>query len=525
MSKPDKRLLFFVLALLLMTAYFSCTQPDDVFTDIGQTTLNLEVERLPTPPANMVYELWVSKDQVHSMDVSGDGLVSLGKFSFLKSDTAGDVFLNLNGTPREKGSEFVLPGDLFAYRSMFVTVEQNPDPIPADPGPIMLIGNIVPVEDIMPTLNFPLSNELWNAIVRFNVEAVSDDNRAANDGAGIWFSSYRTALDSITDTLGIDTTIWDTIVIPPEVDTIINGDETTYDTNYDSLYKPRLFTLENIEVKTLQVVPQTDTLVLGPPVMRTRVDFDEIKKIDSTPPFTFRDLSANPYTTGGTYGVIYDIFTQDDFGLPNYLDWGWKYQGWIVTPYFNDSLSLTAGEFTPPAWSYKSDLVNWFPGDTGRLFTTGTFSRIDTIDDADPFTFELVEGDLWLYDTQFETIMASVETTIDSQLVTKYKRPYYPGEDFLNTDSLQVYYGISSVNFMPSAYSGRIEGTVFISMEPINRLTDTTNFPLIVFSGRLPASMTLLNELGRVVDMLGRHSTVPGQTEGFPEIKVKFNRL
>jgi hypothetical protein len=253
--------------------------------------------------------------------------------------------------------------------------------------------------------------------------------------------------------------------------------------------------------------------------MHTRVIFEVDSLIDSTDPFTKRvfsfDYSVRNHLTDPSRIVVYDIFTQDEFDLPDHSAYGWKYEGWVVSPYIPKNVT---GEFTPPVWTYKTGSRNWIPGDTGGVVSTGTFTRIDLPDDSDPFTLLAFAGEIPIVDS----------LTGDTTWVTKYKRPRFPGEDFLNTDSLTARYGVNEIDLMPGAFSGSIEGTVFISLEPANRLTTSTNFPLIAFTGEVPRSFADLagNPQPYVVNMINKSGSVIGQiASGFPEIRVQFQRF
>jgi len=532
MFRVYNRLLFFVLAIFSVVIFLSCEQPDDVITAVSQSVLHLTSERVPELPVGMVYELWVSKDPAATTDISitSDRITSLGKFSYVASDTL-VAFLNSDGSLRADSNRFVLEDDLFSYRSLFVSVEVSNDPDPSRPGPIMLIGNIVQRDDIMPVLNFPFSEDLWRSTVRYNLEAVSDNNRNANDAEGIWFSSYRTTEDTIPDTFALSVTFQE-VEIVPEIDTTITmiidtltPPDTIIDTvidtlNKDSLYARRPFDILNIDTSVVKIIYGPDTLLLGiDSFMHTRVIFEVDSLIDSTDPFTKRvfsfDYSVRNHLTDPSRIVVYDIFTQDEFDLPDHSAYGWKYEGWVVSPYIPKNVT---GEFTPPVWTYKTGSRNWIPGDTGGVVSTGTFTRIDLPDDNDPFTLLAFAGEIPIVDS----------LTGDTTWVTKYKRPRYPGEDFLNTDSLTARYGLTEIDLMPGAFSGSIEGTVFISLEPANRLTTSTNFPLIAFTGEVPRSFADLagNPQPYVVNMINKSGSVIGQiASGFPEIRVQFQRF
>ena len=146
----------------------------------------------------------------------------------------------------------------------------------------------------------------------------------------------------------------------------------------------------------------------------------------------------------------------------------------------------------PPVWRYKTENYNWIPGDTGVLFTTGTFNRIDTVDDSNPYALNGPAGP-------------------------------FPGEDFLNSTVLQAQFGINRVDLVsPSAGN---TGTVFISLEPENSPHDTTNFPLILLTRQLP---TLGQITGGTVSlsMMNRSGTLDSDplSPGFPQIDISLKR-
>jgi hypothetical protein len=203
-----------------------------------------------------------------------------------------------------------------------------------------------------------------------------------------------------------------------------------------------------------------------------------------------------------------DIFTQDQYGMPDVSAYGFHYKGWVVSP----EVPVGAGEFTPPGYRYKSPSKNWIPGDEGGLLTTGTFTKVDEADDGNPFTLPLIEG---IYNGGADTVM---------------KWPNYPGEDFLDGNALSAATGgavTSPVDLMPETV-GNI-GTVFITLEPDNLLDTTTNFPLLAFIGSLPSARSLIARPGFErpvqITMLNTTGTVPGSLlGGFPEIRVSVER-
>ncbi|RME23657.1 MAG: hypothetical protein D6800_09550, partial [Candidatus Zixiibacteriota bacterium] len=164
----DRRLRFLLTVALVMGIYWGCSQTTDIVTPVSNTDLTLVPERLPTPPAGMIYELWAVKTSNLSVNLSAGDVVSLGRFSYLANDTF-KGFTDANGNPLD--NVFTLPDDLFKFKHVVVSVERR-DQQTAVPSNIMLTDRVSGLTDIPLRLNFPLSQDLWNSIVRFNMEAV-----------------------------------------------------------------------------------------------------------------------------------------------------------------------------------------------------------------------------------------------------------------------------------------------------------------------------------------------------------------
>ena len=94
--------------------------------------------------------------------------------------------------------------------------------------------------------------------------------------------------------------------------------------------------------------------------------------------------------------------------------------------------------------------------------------------------------------------------------------PQFPGEDFISN----VPGGLS-----PTSWGGLVplnngkSGTVFISLEPTNFVTATTNFPLIPFMSDVPSSKSIIDSSVVIINMLNRTQT-NDPFIGFPRIRV-----
>lgn len=469
--------LFILGALLGSVAFSGCSQKDDIITPIERSVLTLNPQNLPTPPAGLIYELWISKESVVDTAFDVTQATSLGRFSYISSDSVRS-FLKADGSPRD--AVFDLDGDFQSYRSVFVGLHRSDDAAGTKPGAIMLIAYIPGALDIPIRMIFPQHDSLWQSTCRFNLEAVSDNNRRLNDAHGLWFSSYRAAAFDIPDTTGltVDSTQLDTIRI------------------VDSQLLPYIYSVTNIRTETKRIIFPNDSLLLGiDSFMHTRILYDQIFRADSTPPHTKRRLKFN-FTTV-PHPATLDIFSQDNFGLPVVSEWGWKYAGWALTT--NVAPGAKVGGLTPPAWPTQNPYSRpWIYSAKGGLIPTGTFDNINAPDDGNPFA------------------------------LNNYLPPF-PGEDFLNATALNDSLGISSVDLRPTARDSLT--AVLITMEPRNRpLTNTnTNFPLIAFVGSVPFETdTLRDSIIRSTvgfNMINSTSTLLGnQTYSFPIISVDVKR-
>jgi len=502
MSKPDSRLLFLIMILGILTVSWSCSQTDDITASKSLTNIWLSAERLPSLPPGMVYELWVAEKPVTDTAMATDELISFGRFSHINNDTI-NAFLEVDGTVRADSNKFVLNADLFDYSGIFVTVEELNDAQPERPGPIMLVEPVLgrPLDSVM-RLNFPLDGDdgLWGAIARYSMEGVTDGQRWSNDGYGLWFSSYELINRNIPDTTAAT---WSYVI--DSIDVII--DTLTGDTlNWGEILEPRRDSV-SFEVVSWRIDFGLDSLTLDiDSFVHTGLITTQIFTVDSVPPFYFKDDEFEYTTIDRT--VYLDVFSQDDFGLPDYSDWGWKWQGWIVSDYIYPDTAI--GSFTPPPWDYRPGQSGngFIPGADGGLLTTGKFSNIELPDDSDPYTFEIISR---IIDT------GGVIDTI-------FKRPNCPGEDFLDGAALAAD-GITSgtaLNLLPAA-NGQTYGSVFLTLEPANDVFDSTNFPLIAFVRHFPDDWPSAFFPNYVL-MRNTTGTVPG-TAGFPELTIKIERL
>jgi hypothetical protein len=497
MSKLYSRLLVLVFLLGLLSLFMSCSQTDDITAPKSLTKIWLDPDRLPPASVGMIYELWASKVDVREINDLSQ-VISAGQFSFFSSDTL-ITFLDETDNVRADSNLFVINDDLFSYSYLFVSIEPRLDTIPL-PGPAMLIDRVTGETDTL-DLYFPQHDSLFNSTVRCNFETPTDGNRF-NDGFGLWFSNYQATTDTIVDTNGVEISYYWQTILP-------NIDPQTGDTlNLTSLYKPYPDSVWVI-FDTVMIDFGKDRLPLGIDSVHFfhNAATQMIRyEVDSTIPRVVKN-----YDTGIVYDTVIipiqiDAFSQDMYGLPNLEAYGWQYKGWIV---HNNILPAAVGNFTPPGWDFQTgDLL--IPGYAGGLLTTGVFYDITKPDLSNPFT-EVIE---WEVDS-------------GSFIDTVLKRPSYPGEDFINGAAISaatngVYN--APIDLLPGTSNGS-NGTVFVSLEPVNMVHDSTNFPLIAFGFQLPSSESngflLANGWWPLLNWTG---TATG-TNGFPKLKAMIQRL
>ncbi len=465
MSKRIRRLLILAAIVAATTAYWGCSQPADVLAPFSTSQVTLNPQLLPANFPGMHYQLWVSNSQ---------DTVSLGRFAY---DDFDKRFLELNDTLRADSNLFTLDDNIFKYSKLFVSIEEDNDPAPSSPGPIMLIDDVTLPSDISVDLVFPLSDILWEATARFNMETTSDSDRVALDGYGIWFASYQRLVDSVRDTFSLDSFWVDTTYEIFQRDTVIPNlinifrDSTKCDTcPFISKDTTRIFGVDSFSHKVIRFFQdvQIDSADAGDSILVTIPNFI--------------------YTIGSLFAFNFDEFTQDSFALPDYSSYGWNYKGWVVSPTVKP---LAFGSVTLPAWQPNRPFDSLMPGvcDTCGLLTTGTFNKINQPDNSNPY-------------------------------VAGPRLPQFPGEDFIENlpgGMVPISEGGSWGGLVP--FNNGNSGTVFISLEPTNFVTDTTNFPLIPFMSKVPKSRSIVTSSVVIINMQNKTQTNDGFT-GFPRIRV-----
>lgn len=468
MSSSTKRLGFLVLAISTLMIYWGCSQPEDVITPVVASRLTLTPERLPTNPAGTVYQLWAA---------NGTDTVPVAKFAWNFDSNA---FFETNGTTRRADSNsFILPDDIFNFRTVIVSVEPVPDNNVGSPNAIMLLDTVVTLEPETTRLRFPRSDSLYNGFLFFNMSTPSDSDLSTNDGYGVWLSGYEEKVDSIRDTIAI---------ISYNID---SSGECTTDQN------PTCDSIVVRELTNIQTI--SDVRVIGFDTFAVQyVRFDSIVEYQTTPPFTVDNITINydiePNENVNT-DFIREDFVQPSLYLPDLSSFGWVYRTWVMSPVLDGGCGNAT--FSPPAWINLNAINEEFPQNGSMMISSGAFTEYDQKDlgvNPNPFSLGV-------------------------------RVPNVPGEDFLQ--NLPCGGGLPTDGFVPAGGGpAGANGAVFVSIEPANFAPTTpTNFPLHVLVGNVPTNRNTVTSGSVFIPMRNWTSATHNDLQGFPLIIVDIERL
>ncbi|MEK7775071.1 MAG: anti-sigma factor [Candidatus Zixiibacteriota bacterium] len=477
MSIRHKRMLGILLGAVMVSLWWGCSQPDDILSEIGSSTFYLNPERLPSLPSDMSYELWVTDNDADT--------ISLGKF---KWDNLTKHFTDLDGNLRTDSGQFNLSTDALKYKSILLSVEVHPDVDPTHAGPVMLVDSLNDPDDNPITLRFPLSDSLWNAVSYFNMETPTDSNIYDNEGYGVWFSAFQVQVDTVTDTLSLDSFEIDTVLTTQPADPSKKGQDTFFVEN-----------IINIGVDTITRILGFDTIQQIIPVYDRVIGHDGVISPPAKPTRITTELTLY-FTVGGSIVIEYGQYFRlaGGYGFIDYSEQGWMYRGWVVSTVAADA-GCGTGPMTLPAWGDDDPINRYIPGhSTGSLLSIGRFS-IDSVKD------------------------------IDNPYSIGPRRPDIPGEDFLQ--NLPNGIPLPAEGLVPSVMNpAGTFGSVIITLEPSNFTKQgVTNFPLIFMTRELPSlrdSITAdtLPDIVEEFVLYNKSGAVHGDLVGFPRVNVTLVR-
>ncbi len=490
MLRRHTRLLVPTLVVTVATLWWGCTQPDDILAEKSTTVVHMLAERLPTTPPGMTYQLWVADTIIYD---SLHGSVAMDEPFIYRFEE--NTFHEVDGTARPDSNRFLFAGDILSYQWTFMTVQLSDGSGPV-PGPVMLMDTVTRTDYSELNLVFPFSNFLWDIAMEFNMETPSDGKTFTEvldtldddsivvvdtiwftdpnvDGAAIWFSTYAEKTYTVQDTTAlvgwtITTSYEDTFNTPGECITSIVNIFDTVSTIEEKVY--------GFDTVSWQAV---------------RFSTEVVTVCDSGQGHLLKTSVRLDYNTLPSYTGQYDHFTQVADSLPDLRRMGWYYQGWVVSSVIKE-LGVGVGEITPPAWVGFNRHDTAIHAIDGELLSTGLFHSLYLPDDGNPY----------------------VDTAI--------RVPPYPGEDFLkNLPGGQDV----EVNLVTG---DAITGSAFIAMHPVNALTDTTNFPLIIQLRDLPWDRFDVEDDQQQFVMFNKtnkNTFGMGVTIGLPQVQLRIQRF
>ena len=539
MNGRSNRLFGTALFAILLVLVFGCTQPDDVVAPVATTEISIDPQRLPSPPEGYAYALWVEP-------VEGDPIfVDIFDWNselFVFTDTTDTL-----GNQIEPAWTLDIDVLHSSYAYLSVTIEKLDDFTDTTVmGPVMLQTDIHDPAEAPIKMVFPY--DLWEGTGSFCVETPTDKNSNSNDDGGIWFAIYVYDTVLVNDTLGfqvstlqfedrdldIDTSYWvcneysgsdcidsqevtsndpydwilvDTLNLEELANTLDTIGYTNLDTSLvglmyvgildtltDGLGQDSIVALDTLEYEYISYDVVATPVNLG---TTDRVDTVrlEISGIETTavteniPPFSdvkwFFSLSLR------TRAEVIDRFIDAFDDLPDLNGTDWHYKGWVISPYID---TIDFGKLSKPVWLPVQYELFLSPSN-GGMISTGSFKSFYFPDDANPYSGT-----------------ASGAGTV----------PPYPGEDFLrNLPNDHPPLTLCNAGNPTSA-----EGTVFITIEPDNFSSDTTNFPLILMAGDMPSYEEVSNHEAhtQLFDMFNRFQAIEDDPHGWPLLKVSIVR-
>ncbi len=588
MNRRFNRLTLTIITAVMLIFVFGCTQPDDVLAPVSTTRIILEPERLPSLPDSFYYHIWVidtaqlaysigsfywNDTQYKFYDLDSNVIDSIWTVDYdilnpfyrfigvsvenigdpppvgtiLPQSSIGPIMLqDTLYSNEERLMKMVFPLDLwlgygfFAVETPSDSNSQTNDAsgvwfseyiydslMFADTtGVTLSINNtqaralLLDVQEVDTVYyhcdSVPIREIQWNrcldTIIIDASEYVPDSIRWSNGDSTVLFYWDWTGLDTLLadtfviicstdtcDTLPVDTLAFttdsmgvnyikvitdsnymmrDSLVLDTFIHTYIEFDFVAPLVNIDTTNRYDTVTIySNYDEATDTWLTEVDRIIEIRPFMGYDHDLD----------YTYNEWFIKVDKFINSFEESPDLADAADDFTPEY-DKKWHYKGWVLSPYLSPTSSFA-----------KLNQPNWAPFYIGTeispldapMVTTGTFKRFDRPDDGNPYT-------------------------------DNHRVPQLPGEDFL----LNLPTGVSSIAFCSP---GGNEGKVMVTLEPDNFTSDSTNFPLILYVGDMPAYGEV-SDTGEhsqrtlSFDMSNWSSGQSGLGAGFPLIKVTYIR-
>lgn len=445
-------LLSLVISFGLILA-IGCARKDDVVQPQVSSTITLDPKYLPELDTLYTYELWMVKVQNAGDDFTSPGaeFLSLRKFLW---DNYLHAFRDLEGDIIE--SSITLPESWFAYDYIVVTVENNPDPFPAEPSGVFMIVDEVIDQEIRPiVLKFPVS--AFGTVGFFFVGSPSDDTTywdfganervrvSENEEKGLWICSRFWSQRNLHDTLSVDSLR--VLQVIDTLDTIGRWDPDTVDIKwpgdppdsiFDIIFDTVVFGYDTLQHRRINVDWIVDVDTLYDYIRFVYYDIDSITTIDY------------PYPLGVIDYYEYAGQLED---LPDIAPYGWRYNSWVTLDQDSTGSMDNYGMGLKKVIPFGDGTLESFTGPSHwGVLPLGAFNNPGEPDMANPYT-------------------------------SNREVPQFPGEDFVTAAASPRFDNLNLLRVSAQEW-----GYIIIGMEPDpGRLTTDpeTNFPLFILSEAL----------------------------------------
>ncbi len=509
MAKRAATLSTLILTALIcsLSLVIGCSETQPTTTDFSTTTLNLTPRSFPSPPAGMIYEMWLLRNSptfVNPLPSSVE-VKSLGRFGW---DQNIYIMRDENNVKRERVFELDL--NVLEWQFLAVSIE-NIDSVSTRPTAIFLWDRIRdPKIDQFLSLKFPLGFD--TTVTGFVSMETPSDGDTINDGAGVWFAVYSLTQFRLQDTTDVQSipgspqfprdsarddssgTFMDTLGIDSIISvtysrfSAFNLDTFTVNTVRAFLHVESINTDTFILVDTIFIPGDTifDTTV-GRPETLTFGDSTHAETViyQANRNYIFRTRHTVKSPSGDT--LLFDTVRVNNFSngfidLPDLTGTGWHYKGWVVGPH------RTAEPSNFVRMNFGENLVvNW---EKERRLLYGAGIWLDTIIDSTP-----IDTLITSYDETGDSTVSRIVYRYSNEIGYNFpgdnggysmnrERPPFPGEDFLA--NLPVLPGITeggpAWNFLGTLTDTAI---AIITIEPDNYFDSTRNFPLILMGREL----------------------------------------
>ncbi|MCH7878503.1 MAG: hypothetical protein IH914_04215 [candidate division Zixibacteria bacterium] len=530
---PRFMLTAFVCSLCLVIALvIGCSETQPTTTGFSTTTLNLTPRSFPSPPAGMIYEMWLLRGNPtfeSPLTISDKDVMSLGRFGW---DQNIYIMRDENNMKRERVFELDL--SILEWDYLAISVEYI-DSVSARPSAIFLWDRIQdPKVDQFMSLKFPLGYDT-TVTGLVSMQTPTDGDLLGNE-SGVWFAVYSASRFTLQDTFDIKVEFVSPAPLQIQRDSIRDDTSgTTLDTlGIDSVFPVNYlrfspFNLDTFTVNTVRaffhiVSINTDTVtwidlsgitpdtIIGRPETLSFGDPAHFQTViyQANRDYVFRTTAS----VSGFNTFFVNNFSNGFIDLHDLTGTGWHYKGWILGPHVTaeptNFVRMNFGENKVINWEKEGRLMYG----TGIWLDTTIDSVLDTVLVTSYGGDSTISRNVYSYSNEIGYNFPGDNGGFSDTL----ERPPFPGEDFLINLPLipPIIGGGPAWNFF-----GTIADTAIaiITVEPDNYRDSTRNFPMIVLGRELGQSEPFINM--RMMNFTGITEPFPNARQSWPHIVVE----